>query len=421
MKKVWLYTLFVFLTVPVASAKWVMQSTGVKSNFFGVWFTSPTNGWVVGMSGTFMQTTDGGKTWLQGQGLPQQFLYQQDNLNKIMFTDPSDGWIVGDHNVIFSTNDSGRTWQYVPDGVPYVSDYYGIFDLKESGKNSLWISGGRNTSALTAIEKLTPAGYWAPQIMGFAGRLVRLYFYNDSLGWAVGDSGLILATTNGGTWWNEQQSHTKLGLNDVAFFNPDTGVCIGTDGLIFRTTDGGAVWKQISYTQGVILFRLARVGGSTAYAVGTGNTILKSTDQGATWEPQTDDAPATTEFEDVFFLNDSTAWAVGHDGIIVHLGNSDLASVKSTQPGPYSFELEQNYPNPFNPSTMIRYSLPRSEFVTLTIYNSIGQQVRTLVSREESAGTHSVAFDASGLSSGVYFYRLEAGKYVSTKKLAVLK
>lgn len=421
MKKSWLFFAFLFMTAPAASAQWVMQPTGVNSNFFGVCFTSPSKGWVVGMNGTFMQTADGGKTWVQGQGLPQQFPYSPSNLNKIMFTDSADGWIVGDHNTILATTDSGRTWQYVPDGMPYVSDYYGIFDLKEKGKNSLWISGGRNTSVLTAIEKMTPEGYWEPQIMGFAGRLVRLYFYNESLGWAVGDSGLILATTNGGTWWNEQQSHTKLGLNDVAFFTPDTGVCIGTDGLIFRTTNGGAIWKQISYTQGVILFRLVRVGDSTAYAVGTENTILKSADQGASWEPQTDNAPSTTEFEDVFFLNDSTAWAVGHDGIIVHLGNSNLASVKSPRPGPYSFELKQNYPNPFNPSTVISYNLPKSEVVTLTIYNAIGQKVRTLVNQQESAGTHSVQFDASGLSSGAYFYRLEAGKYVETKKLAVLK
>ncbi len=425
MKKTALFLLIVCFGVSNASAQWKLQPTDVNSDFFGVCFTSPENGWVVGKDGAFMQTTDGGKTWAQGQGLPQQFQYQNDNLNKIMFTDSADGWIVGDHNTIFATRDSGRTWHYYPDGVPYISDYYGIFDLKENGKDNLWISGGRNTTVLTAIEKMSPEGSWTPQIMGFAGRLVRLYFLNDSLGWAVGDSGLILSTTNGGTWWNEQQSHTKLGLNDVAFFNPDTGVCCGTDGLIFRTTNGGADWKEINYTQGVILFRLVRVGTSTAYIVGTGNTILKSTDDGATWTHQSDNAPSSTKFEDVFFLNDSTAWAVGHDGIIVHLagdpGGEKAATGIHSGNVAYSFELNQNYPNPFNPSTRISYSLAKNGFVRLTVYNSIGQKVRTLVSQEQSRGEHSVQFDANDLSSGVYFYRLQAGDNVQTRKLVLLK
>ena len=316
MKKTILFLVIVCLGASTASAQWELQPTGVTSDFFGVWFTSPTKGWVVGKNGTFMQTTDGGKTWAQGQGLSWQT-----NLNKIMFSDTTHGWIVGDYNTVFSTNDGGQSWSQFGYGfgAPYSSNYYGIFDLKRDGRNSIWISGGRNTNAFTDIEKMDTSGYLQPQIMGFAGRLVRLFFLNDSLGWAVGDSGLILSTTNGGTWWNEQQSHTKLGLNDVAFFNPDTGVCCGTDGLIFRTTDGGSHWNETNYTQGVILFRLVRLGDSTAYIVGTSNTILKSTDEGATWIPQTDNAPTSTAFEDVFFLNDSTAWAVGHDGIIVHL------------------------------------------------------------------------------------------------------
>lgn len=421
MKNAALFLLFVCLSASPVLAQWNLQPTGVASDFFGVWFTSPAKGWVIGKSGTFMQTTDGGKTWTQAQGLSSR----QTNLNKIMFTDSTHGRIVGDYNAVFSTTDGGQSWSQSGYGAPYSSNYYGIFDLQRDGRNSIWVSGGRNTNAFTDIEKMDSTGYLHPQIMGFAGRLVRLYFYNDRLGWAVGDSGLILSTTNGGTWWNEQQSHTKLGLNDIAFFNPDTGICCGTDGLIFRTTDGGANWNEIDSTLGVILFRLVRVGDSAAYIVGTGNTILKSTDEGATWTHQSDNAASTTDFEDVFFLNDSTAWAVGHDGIIVHMSGdtSNPAPVTAVKSGnsAHSFKLQQNYPNPFNPSTVISYAIPNSGFVTLTVYNSIGQKVRTLVSGQQSSGEHSVEFDAGTLSSGVYFYRLHAGNYTKTKKLAVLK
>lgn len=83
--------------------------------------------------------------------------------------------------------------------------------------------------------------------------------------------------------------------------------------------------------------------------------------------------------------------------------------------------LDQNYPNPFNPSTTIRYALPSKAHMTLTVFNTLGQQVATLVNETQDAGYHDVRFDGSGFASGVYFYRLRAGEYVSTKKLVLLK
>jgi hypothetical protein len=85
------------------------------------------------------------------------------------------------------------------------------------------------------------------------------------------------------------------------------------------------------------------------------------------------------------------------------------------------FELLQNYPNPFNPSTTIRYALPQRSHVTLTVFNTLGQQVATLVNDSREAGYHDVRFDSSGLASGVYFYRLRAGDYVGTKRLLLLR
>jgi hypothetical protein len=93
----------------------------------------------------------------------------------------------------------------------------------------------------------------------------------------------------------------------------------------------------------------------------------------------------------------------------------------STSNTPTQFSLSQNYPNPFNPSTIIRYGLPLRSQVALNIYNTLGQQVATLVNRNEEAGYHSVRFDGSNLASGAYFYRLQAGTYVETRKLLLLR
>ena len=88
---------------------------------------------------------------------------------------------------------------------------------------------------------------------------------------------------------------------------------------------------------------------------------------------------------------------------------------------PLSCILNQNYPNPFNPTTMINYQLAVNTRVTLKVYDILGREVKTLVNERQTAGAHSVTFDASTLSSGVYFYRMQAGSYVNTKKLMVIK
>jgi hypothetical protein len=99
-----------------------------------------------------------------------------------------------------------------------------------------------------------------------------------------------------------------------------------------------------------------------------------------------------------------------------------LVGVKATKDLlPKSYSLDQNYPNPFNPSTTIRYGLPARSQVTLAVFNTLGQQVAQLVNGDMEAGYHEVQFDASGLSSGVYFYRLRAGKFAETKGLMLLK
>ena len=99
-----------------------------------------------------------------------------------------------------------------------------------------------------------------------------------------------------------------------------------------------------------------------------------------------------------------------------------LTDVKSAEPGiAESYSLTQNYPNPFNPTTQISFTLPKAGNVSLTVYNTLGQKVATLVNGNLAAGSHTVSFNANNLASGVYFYRLSAGSYASTMKMMLLK
>jgi hypothetical protein len=92
-----------------------------------------------------------------------------------------------------------------------------------------------------------------------------------------------------------------------------------------------------------------------------------------------------------------------------------------TDAGVREFTLGQNYPNPFNPVTTIRYGLPVPSHVTVTLFNVLGEHIRTLVDDDRDAGFHDVTFDGTGFASGVYFYTLRAGGFVQTKRLSLLR
>jgi hypothetical protein len=104
-----------------------------------------------------------------------------------------------------------------------------------------------------------------------------------------------------------------------------------------------------------------------------------------------------------------------------YVQHSVITGLNPTANLPAEFSLEQNYPNPFNPSTTIMYQLPRSSMVRLSVYDVLGREVAVLVDERKNAGSYEVKFDAVGLASGVYLYRLQAGEYVGTKKLLLIK
>lgn len=119
----------------------------------------------------------------------------------------------------------------------------------------------------------------------------------------------------------------------------------------------------------------------------------------------------------------ASAWYCQVDNVFgtmgTHTFTTDVKDITSTLPTAYA--LEQNFPNPFNPATRINFSIPNEGFVTLNVYNSIGQQVATLVNESKPAGTYQVDFDGAKLSSGIYFYKITSGNFTETKKMILMK
>ena len=133
--------------------------------------------------------------------------------------------------------------------------------------------------------------------------------------------------------------------------------------------------------------------------------------------------PFLVEYYDV--NGDAAAFWIGQDGANKRLYMDRLSAITGVSSTgneiPEKFNLGQNYPNPFNPVTNINFSLPKSGLVTLKIFDVMGREVATLVNKDINAGSYTVDFDASRLSSGVYFYRLTAGEFTDTKKLMLIK
>ncbi|MFC1569946.1 lamin tail domain-containing protein, partial [bacterium] len=121
----------------------------------------------------------------------------------------------------------------------------------------------------------------------------------------------------------------------------------------------------------------------------------------------------TPESEQVFFNEVAR---------MVNLGSTDVEEGQENSEIPKEFALYQNYPNPFNPSTLISYQIPNDAFVTLTVYDILGKEIKTLVNEYQKSNSYSEEFDANGLASGVYFYRLKTGQHVVlTKKMLLMR
>ena len=119
--------------------------------------------------------------------------------------------------------------------------------------------------------------------------------------------------------------------------------------------------------------------------------------------------------------NSDGSYDCGTAGPSAKLASDQQAFDVQFQSVPTEFALGQNYPNPFNPTTMIDFAVPETAHVTLKVYNMLGQEVATLANEMRQVGVHTVSFDGSGLSNGVYLYVMEAGAFTVTRRLTLMK
>ena len=209
----------------------------------------------------------------------------------------------------------------------------------------------------------------------------------------------IIDTTSGSRW------EGALSLPDSIVFDMGSKDSIDETRFSFYGWDQGRIYKY----------------SVMASSDGVNWTELVSNQSSFSQEWTVDDfTPVEARFIKLITLNCNQSEGAGLWEAEIS-GPDETTGVEAGEQVPSDFSLAQNYPNPFNPTTNIIYSIPSSQKVILKVYDELGREVTTLVNSDQPAGNYSVEFNASGLASGIYFYRLQAGSIVQVKKMLLMK
>jgi photosystem II stability/assembly factor-like uncharacterized protein len=436
MKNLFRILFFFLLVTQICFAQWYQQTSGTTANLNSVHFIDANIGWAVGDSGIIIKTTNGGVTWVKKVSGTNK------RLNSVYFIDGYFGWAVGEsemtlESLILKTTNGGEHW------LSQNCDVNKLRSVFFTDSNNGW-AVGYGWEGGNIIYTTNGGQYWNRRTYPGA-ECYSVQFVDNNVGWVVGvlnDSAAIFNTTDNGITWTKlsQGRLENYLLSDICFTNSDTGTIVGRvngigtgcggGGIILTTTNSGNNWTEIQVDKVISISLINKIniwvtGYSYAWIGGhclSQRIIKKSTDAGITWP---EEFVSTTDnlLADVKFVDENNGWAVGDNGTILHTSNGGVTFIDEEQieEMPTEFLFSQNYPNPFNSSSVIKYSIPKSSQVTLKIFNTLGEELETLVNEEKPVGTYEVNWNAANLPSGVYFYRLQAGSFVQTRKMILLK
>jgi len=397
-----------------------------------IYFVNENKGWMVNLSGFIYRTEDGGNSWdtlLIKPGTAFRSICFTDSLNGFAGNLGPGSWIsnVFDTIPLYHTTDGGLTWN------PVVN-----------------------------ITGVYPAG------------VCGMFVVNDSVIYAVGRYAgpcAVLKTIDGGQNWTSTDFSNKFDdLIDLWFFSPDTGVILGGNNsrsVIYYTSDGGVNWTKVFQNPEPFGWHWkvsfpSRYVGYASIEGGTANTsrVAKTTDGGLTWALKPLIPPSNGDATGIGFINDSVGWVgcwiPGEDWMTTDGGDSWVAFTLDKQFNRYrkindstayicgsriwkystsvatggtpqinfeakGYHMEQNKPNPFSTETIITYTIPEKGFVTLRVFDMGGRTLRTLVKKQQEAGTYSYKFSLPKSANANFISKLDVNGYQKIVKMTMVK
>jgi hypothetical protein len=217
------------------------------------------------------------------------------------------------------------------------------------------------------------------------------------------------------------QPFVDTNIVTVGILVPDTVAPPTPRALVAQTDSSGPGRVKLTWTADSV----RDIAGYKIYYSTDSTNLLAGTSAGNSpvYVPDVDSFSVTglTNGLDYWFAISAFDFSWNESSLTQPVKIFTVTKVRQEKSIPKTFALFQNFPNPFNPTTIINYQLPSNSHVSLKIYDVLGREVATLVNEQQGAGYYGVNFDAGNLPSGVYFYRISAGKFVSVKKLVVVK
>ena len=411
--------LFIYSSNFYSQTGWFQQNSGTLLNLNSVYFVDGNTGYTVGDTGQYtivnnlFKTTNGGSNWVR-----LNFSFYP--LSSVFFLDANTGFICGGgtyggHTLSRTTN-GGLNWNggLINDTTKMYSVYF-INSL--TGFQTGFY--GLNASGVSCIFKSTDGGItWNKQYIGlYPEDIFSISFGDINTGYICG-AGIFGKTTNTGVNWMSGYLPPISNMRSVFFINNTIGWIVGDSYNVNKTTNGGTNWS--SFNLGNYLYSIRFVNDQSGWVCGNGGAIYGTTNGGTNWTQQT--TGISTTLYSLYFINAQTGWAVGATGRILKTTTGGLTLINPiSNEVPNNFKLFQNYPNPFNPITKIKYQIAGGVFVKLIIYDILGREIGTLVNENLQPGSYEARWDATNYSSGVYFYRIQAGNYVNVKKIVLVK
>ncbi|MGD0342800.1 MAG: T9SS type A sorting domain-containing protein [Bacteroidales bacterium] len=248
-------------------------------------------------------------------------------------------------------------------------------------------------------------------------------FAGTEAGFDSYSGGVFRSTDNGANWTAMSTGLTAISVSSLVVSG--TNIFAGTDNGVFLSTNDGTSWTSTGIKNRFVT--ALNASGTNLFAANNYRVFL-STDNGTNWTEvdtgfQVNVVSSTGHISVFSFAANGKNLFAGTNGGIWKRPLSEMVTgvEDNHKQMPTRFTLDQNYPNPFNPTTSISFILPTRSFVSLKVFDLLGREVATIVSEEMSAGSHTKQWNAENYTSGVYFYRLQAGTYTETKKLVLLK
>jgi photosystem II stability/assembly factor-like uncharacterized protein len=383
----------------------------------------------VGTYNGFYKSTNNGDDWIDISSELGGY-----DVHSIVFNNSGDIFVGTNPGPgVFKSTDEGLTWTHLNDslvsfsisGLDINSNGYLFASIHSHGVYRSTDDGNSWDEMNNGLDYLSMQKLYVAK----AGQIKDYIFV--SVCELLDYSYIFRSTDNGESW--QQMNYSDSWLWTYSFISSSDGlIFIGTwniaphsvYGAIFKSVDYGVNWisgGSNANTTSLVIDRNEYIyAGTEGGWMGGCQGIIRTTDGGNTWE----------SFNSGLLEGSCGAvLACNSDGILfAGTGTKVYRTIQSTTDVanndnnlPKQFTLSQNYPNPFNPSTKIRYQLPQSEKVTLKVYDIIGKEIAELVNEVKPAGKYEITFDAPQITTGVYFYSLQAGDFFETKKMILIK